>query len=280
MHPTGTLILVATPIGNLGDISTRAAATLAQADIIYCEDTRRSRPLLTHLGISGQRLVALHQHNEAERVAKVLEQLAVGLNVVLISDAGMPVVSDPGQRLVAAAAAAGHLVTAVPGANAVLTALAISGLPAERFRFEGFLPARGRSRSQRLKSIAAETETVIVYESPQRVAKLVADLSTLTNPNRILAIARELTKLHEEVWRGRLSEAVAYFEQAPPRGEYTVVIAGAETTVPPVSDNEIITALKQELADGVSRRSAIDQVSQRFEVARKRVYALSLTQPR
>lgn len=269
-------MLVATPIGNLGDISARAAAMLKAADIIYCEDTRRSRQLLTHLGIRGQKLLSLHEHNEDGRTSAVLEQLAGGRTVALVSDAGMPVVSDPGRRLVAAAAEAGHQVTAIPGANAALMALSVSGLPSERFGFEGFLPPRGRARSERLAAVAQAPTTIILYESPRRVARTVTDLAAICGPDRPVTIARELTKLHEEVWRGNLGAAQEYLSATPQRGEYSLVLGGAPDTPELISDDKITTSLQEQLAAGVSRRTAVDNVTAQLGVTRKRVYALAL----
>jgi len=274
---TGSLVLVGTPIGNLGDIPARAAQVLAAAAVVYCEDTRHSRQLLTHLGISGKRLVSLHEHNEDGRMAAVLEALAAGQTVALVSDAGMPVISDPGQRLVAAARAAGFAVSAVPGPNAAIMALAISGLPAERFAFEGFLPVKASERRARISALAGERRTAILYESPHRVAKLVAELAAACGPERQIMLTRELTKRHEEVWSGGLAAAVDYLASTPPRGEYTVVLAGAAEVVAEVTDDAIMAALVRELAGGGSRRSAVEAVAIELGVPRKRVYALSLT---
>lgn len=270
------LVLVATPIGNLGDISPRAAETLAAVDVIYCEDTRRSRQLLSHLEISGKQLVSLHEHNEEARTGEVIAGLASGRTAALISDAGSPVVSDPGQRLVAAVTAAGFSVSAIPGPNAAIMALAISGLPAERFVFEGFLPTRGPARRERLAALQHEARTIILYESPHRLAKTVADLTTISGIDRRLVITRELTKLHEEVWHGRLTDALAHLENTPPRGEYTLVLEGALAEKRSVSDADIRSAIQREIALGQSRRSAVDAVSQRLGVPRRRVYTLAL----
>jgi 16S rRNA (cytidine1402-2'-O)-methyltransferase len=275
MDTTGTLLLVATPIGNLGDISRRAIATLRTVDAIYCEDTRRSRQLLTHLEIQGQQLISLREHNEAQRTGEILQRLAAGQRIALISDAGMPVVSDPGQRLVAAVAEAGYTVTAIPGANAAVMALAISGLPAEHFRFEGFLPVRGQARQQRLEAVAQSPETTILYEAPQRLARTVADLLKRSGKERPITIVRELTKLHEEVWRGSLEAAQAYVSTQPPRGEYTLVVAGAAKAPELITDDKITTALKAELSNGASRRDAIGRVAAQLGLPRARVYTLA-----
>jgi 16S rRNA (cytidine1402-2'-O)-methyltransferase len=276
MKPDGQLILVATPIGNLGDISRRAAETLEQADVVYCEDTRHTRQLLSHLAISGQKLVSLHEHNEASRIQQVIDQLEAGQQIALASDAGTPVISDPGQRLVAAVRAAGHTVTAIPGPNAALMALAISGLPAEQFVFEGFLPSSGKARKERLAAIATEYRTAILYESPHRLTRTVVDLAAVINSDRIIILARELTKLHEEVWRGTAGETLIHVDATPPRGEYTLVIEGANPVDVEVSDSDIEAALRSQLEAGVSSRTAIDAVAKQYQLPRKRIYALSL----
>ncbi len=273
---TGVLWLVGTPIGNLGDIAPRTAQILQEADIIYCEDTRHSRPLLTHLGITGKSLVSFHEHNERDRINGILTRLADDQTVAVISDAGMPVISDPGQSLVAAVAAAGYRVSAAAGPNAALTALAISGLAADRFVFEGFLPAKGSARQQGLQAVAAEFRTCVLYESPHHLKKLLNDLADRCDSSRKIVLARELTKLHEEVWRGSLAEAIEYVNQVTPRGEYTVIVAGAPRLSPMVTDQEIVAALGRELTDGLSRRAAVDRVCAELGAPRKRVYSLAL----
>jgi len=276
MDKTGTLVLVATPIGNLGDISQRAADTLRDADVIYCEDTRHSRRLLTHLEIRGQELVSLHEHNEAERIRAVLERLASGQTVALISDAGMPLISDPGQRLAAAATVAGHIVTAIPGPNAALMALAISGLATDRFHFEGFLPLKNTPRKERIEALAQLTEPTVLYEAPQRVARTVADLLEVCGRDRSVAIARELTKLHEEVWRGDLAGAEPYLQDVPPRGEYCIVLGGAIIKAEVVSDDQIAAALHKQIANGLSKRDAVAAVCRQLGLPRRRVYSVAL----
>ncbi|HZQ83745.1 MAG TPA: 16S rRNA (cytidine(1402)-2'-O)-methyltransferase, partial [Acidimicrobiales bacterium] len=206
----GRLTVVATPIGNLGDLSPRAVETLRTADVIACEDTRHTRKLLSHAAIPTPRLLAVHDQNEAAQVRTVLGLLEQGKHVVLVSDAGTPAVSDPGERLVAAATASGYVVEAVPGPSAVITALVTSGLPTGRFAFEGFLPRKGAERRQRLAGIAADRRTTVLYEAPHRLAATVADLAEACGPLRRVALARELTKLHEETWRGTLAGAVEH----------------------------------------------------------------------
>ena len=272
----GALVVVGTPIGNLGDLSPRAVAALASADVLYCEDTRHSRKLLSHAGITGVPLRSLHEHNEADRVDEVVAAVTEGRTVVLVTDAGMPGVSDPGARAVAAVAAAGLVVTVVPGPSAVLAALVSSGLATDRFCFEGFLPRSGRERTDRLAAVAAETRTSVLFEAPGRVAATVADLAAVCGDDRPVAVARELTKLHEEVWRGTLAEGAAWAAPGV-RGEVVLVLAGA----PPVGgvevdDDTIGRALAGCLADGARTRGAVDEVAAALGVHRRRVYELAL----
>lgn len=221
---SGRVVVVATPIGNLGDLSQRATAALAAADYIYCEDTRRALKLLNYASITGPRLVAHHRFNEAATTSAAIERLRTGATIALVTDAGTPLVSDPGGRLVNAALAEGFKVEAVPGPSAALAALVVSGLATPRWCFEGFLPRQGRQRADRLAALAAENERAIVlFESPYRVKRLVSDLSKACGPDRPIAICRELTKVYEEVWRGTLGEAAERAE-APARGEHVVVL--------------------------------------------------------
>jgi len=273
--PTGALVVVGTPIGNLGDLSPRAVAALASADILYCEDTRHSRKLLSHAGITGVTLRSLHEHNETERIDDVVAAVADGRTVVLVSDAGMPAVSDPGARVVAAVAAAGLEVTVVPGPSAVLAALVASGLSTDRFCFEGFLPRSGRDRRGRLGVVAGETRTTVLFEAPGRVAATLTDLAAVCGDDRRVAVARELTKVHEEVWRGTLAAGAAW-AAAGVRGEVVLVLDGAPPPDTGTGDEELIRALAEELDAGVRTRGAVDGVAARFEVPRRRVYELAL----
>jgi 16S rRNA (cytidine1402-2'-O)-methyltransferase len=272
----GSLVLVGTPIGNLGDLSPRAIEALRDADVVYCEDTRHSRKLLTHAGITGSSLRSLHGHNEDERIAEVLDEVRSGRTVAVVSDAGMPGISDPGGRTVSAAVAEGLEVTVVPGPSAVLAALVLSGLDGSRFCFEGFLPRSGRARKDRLAAIAEERRTTVLFEAPGRVAATCRDLALAAGGERQLAIARELTKLHEEIWRGSLDEAVAWAEEAPLRGEVVLVVSGADDATPTVDDDVLTAALTERLDQGERARGAIDDVAARFGVPRRRVYALAL----
>lgn len=225
----GRLVVVATPIGNLGDLSPRATEALSCADYIYCEDTRRTLKLLSHGGIKGPRLVAHHRFNEAATTALALERLGQGATITLVTDAGTPVVSDPGSRLVRAALGAGAAVETVPGPSAVLAALVVSGLATERWCFEGFLPRSGRHRAERLAAVAAETaRACVIFEAPYRLQRSLVDLAEACGAERPVAVSRELTKVHEQTWRGPLGDAVAYWATRAPRGEFVVVVGVPE----------------------------------------------------
>jgi 16S rRNA (cytidine1402-2'-O)-methyltransferase len=272
---TGRLWVVGTPIGNLGDLSPRAVATLDAVEIVCCEDTRRTRALLTATGVAGRgRLVSLHAHNEQSRVPQVLAHLAAGRDVALVTDAGMPGISDPGGRVVAAAVSAGHPVTVVPGPSAALAALVVSGLPTERFCMEGFLPRRGTDRRHRLEILAVEARTTVIFESPQRLAETLTDLVAACGGERPVAVARELTKLHEAVFRGTLADAASAL--APPvRGEVVLVLGGAAPP-PPVEEREVAARVRAELAAGASPRAAADVTARELGVSRRQAYGLAI----
>ncbi|MHB8220093.1 MAG: 16S rRNA (cytidine(1402)-2'-O)-methyltransferase [Acidimicrobiales bacterium] len=271
----GRIVLVATPIGNLGDLSPRAVAVLDQADVVCCEDTRRTRVLLTAAGVAGRgRLVALHEHNESERIPQVLDRVGAGDTVAVVCDAGTPAISDPGARLVAAAAAEGMVVSVVPGPSAVLAALVVSGLPTERFCVEGFLPRKGIDRRRRLAVLASEERTAVVLESPARLAATLADLAQACG-DRPVAVVRELTKLHEETWRGRLTAAAATFADRPARGEVVVVLGGAPPPGAPSAD-AVADAVADRLAAGDGVRDAADAVAGTLGVPRRRAYQAAL----
>ena len=276
---TGTLVLVSTPIGNLGDLSPRAVEALRACALICCEDTRHSGKLLSYAGVSGVRLAVVNEHTEMARTDEVLDLLAGGLDVAVVTDAGTPGISDPGARLVRAAIAAGHPVSAVPGPAALVMALVISGFDTSRFVFEGFVPRSGRERSDRLAEIAAERRTVVLYEAPHRVGRTVADLCTACGPERPIALARELTKKFEEIWRGTLAEATAHVATTEPRGEYVLVLHGAPAEAA-ADDDAIAAALHTALAGGVDRRTAIATVMSQTGASKRRVYDLALQIPR
>jgi 16S rRNA (cytidine1402-2'-O)-methyltransferase len=275
---SGTLVLVATPIGNLGDLAPRAIEELAAADLVCCEDTRRTGRLLQHAGVRARELLVVNDHTEGAVSAGVLRRLAAGERVALVSDAGMPGISDPGERLVAAATAAGHVVLVVPGPSAAIAALVASGLPTSRFVFEGFLPRKGAARDDRLRELAGERRTIVCYEAPHRIARTLGDLATALGPERRVAVARELTKLHEQIWRGTLADACTW-ASGEVRGELVVVIEGAPDA-PPATDDTILDALRAELAAGASVKDAAATVAEALGAGRRSVYELALTLPR
>ena len=223
---TGKLIVCPTPIGNMEDMTERGKRALAEADLIAAEDTRHTLGLLNHLGIKTP-MISCHQHNEQERTEQILEKLREGQTVVLVSDAGTPAISDPGEILVRRCREEGILVTALPGACAFVTALSMSGMPSRRFVFEGFLPAGGKERRARLEALRAEERTVIFYEAPHHLRQTLSDLLE-TFGDRRLAMGRELTKRHEEMLQMKLSEAIAHYQDQEPRGEYVLILEGAD----------------------------------------------------
>jgi 16S rRNA (cytidine1402-2'-O)-methyltransferase len=274
-------VLVATPIGNLGDLSPRAQAALAGADLICCEDTRRTRALLSAMGIpaggaGGDRLLSLHDHNEAARVERVRACVAGGGTVVVVSDAGTPGISDPGSLLVAALAAAGETVSVVPGPTSVIGALVVSGLPTDRFCVEGFLPRKGPERRARLAALLADERTTVVLEAPGRLAATLADLAGL-EPDRPVVMVRELTKVHEEIWRGTLADGAATFAARAVRGEVVLVIGGADPPAP-ASAAEVDEAVRARLArsPGEGPRQIADSLAPGLGVGRRQVYEAAL----
>jgi 16S rRNA (cytidine1402-2'-O)-methyltransferase len=268
---SGTLYAVATPIGNLDDLSPRAIAVLSNVRLILCEDTRRTSTLLQRAGITGVRMAICNEHTEMSRIPDVLRVLGEGGDVALVSDAGTPAISDPGARLVRAVIDAGYAVSPIAGPSAVTTALAVSGLPADRFVFEGFLPRKGLERTERLEAIAAESRTIVLYEAPHRIARTIADLIDHCGPDRWVMIGRELTKKFEDIFRGPLRQV----RLGEPRGEYVLVIEGAAPALP-ASDDEIRDALRLELAGGSSTRDAVATVTAAFGAPHREVYALAV----
>jgi len=266
---TGRLVLVATPLGNMADLSPRAVSVLTSADAIACEDTRTTRRLLQLAGIPAPPLLAVHEHNEASMVGPLLDRLTRGETVALVTDAGLPAISDPGHRVVRAVADAGFAVSVVPGPSAAVAAVAVSGMPADRFVFEGFLPRKGAERARRLAAVASEPRTVVLYEAPHRVRSTLADLCAAAGADRRVVVARELTKLHEEVWRGTLGEAAARPDE--PRGEYVLVLSGAPPPEP-AAEELIESSLLDELARGAPRRDAVATVAAALGVPKRRVY--------
>lgn len=267
-----TLWLVATPIGNLGDLAPRAAEVLAAAGLVCCEDTRRTGLLLQHAGIRAERLAVCNDHTEASRVDDVLRTLREGRDVAVVSDAGTPGISDPGERIVRAVVDAGFDVSAVPGPSAAIMALTISGLPADRFVFEGFLPRKGTDRTQRLHEIAAEHRTTVIYEAPHRAQRTLDDLRRVCGDDRTVVVTRELTKLHETVERGPLGE----IDIGTPRGEYVFVLAGSPRHDAPATDDDVRGALRRHFAHGASTRDAAATVARELRRPKREVYALAV----
>jgi 16S rRNA (cytidine1402-2'-O)-methyltransferase len=269
------LYLVGTPIGNLEDITLRALRILKEADLIAAEDTRHTGKLLHHFQIATPQ-ISYHQHNEQQKIPQILEKLQAGQSIALVTDAGMPGISDPGYLLVAACVAAGIQVEPIPGPTALITGLSASGLPSDRFVFEGFLPAKGSERQIRLQLIAAEQRTIVFYESPHRLRKTLADLTQVIEVDRSIVLGRELTKLHEEFWRGTLAGAIAHYHQKEPQGEYTVLLAGVAVTEIQHSDASLKTELTQMMADGLSRSEASKQLAALTAIGKRRIYQLAL----
>jgi 16S rRNA (cytidine1402-2'-O)-methyltransferase len=278
VSPAGVLVLAGTPIGDPADASPRLLAELQRADVIAAEDTRRFAGLLGRLGIQTQaRVVSYFEGNEAKRTPVLLAELAAGRRVVLVCDAGMPSISDPGYRLVVAAVDGGFRVTAVPGPSAVLTALAVSGLPVDRFCFEGFLPRKDGERARRLAELAAEPRTLIFFEAPHRIAETLAALADAFGPDRRGAVCRELTKTYEEVRRGSLAELVAW-AGGEVRGEITLVIAGAPTGVADLG--EAVTQVRGLVADGARLKPAVAQVAETQGLSKNVLYQAVLKNAR
>ena len=270
------LWLVATPIGNLEDLSPRAAGVLRAASIICCEDTRHSGSLLKRIGASPERLVVANEHTEHDAIETVLAALGSGAIVAVISDAGTPAISDPGERLVRAAIDAGFTVHSTPGPVAFVMAAAMSGLPTSRIAFDGFLPRSGSERRERLTEVSRERRTTVLYEAPHRLEKTLVDLAEACGGDRRVVLAREMTKLHEDMWRGTLADAVVHAREVAPRGEYALVIAPAVTETADVTDADISSELGARTSAGLSTRDAIDEVTNALGVARKRVYAIAV----
>lgn len=272
---TGHLVIVGTPIGNLGDLSPRAVDTLTDADVIACEDTRRTGRLLSAAGVERTDLVVVNDHTETRAAPALLARLRAGETVALVTDAGMPAVSDPGADLVAAVVEAGIPVSVVPGPTAATAALAASGLPSGRWVFEGFLPRKGSARTERLVAVASELRTTVLYEAPHRVVRTIADLRDQCGPDRSVVLAREITKLHEEFFRGSLDEAGRWLDDQEPRGEFVVLVGGGEPPSEP-TDDDVRAAIDDERADGASTRDAVSAVARELGVSKRRVYDLAL----
>jgi len=269
------LYLIFTPIGNLEDITLRALRVLREADVVAAEDTRHTGQLLAHYDISKP-MISLHEHNEASRIQNILQRLEKGEHVALVSDAGAPVISDPGYKLVQAAISAGYQPIPIPGPTAFVTALTASGLPGNRFLFLGFPPRKAKARSELLQSLRDEPGTLIFYESPRRLPDLLQDIARELGPDRFVVVARELTKLHEDFWRGHAAEAAAAFAQ-PPRGEIVVLVEGAMTGAETAKITpEIVELLEGVIAGGVSVGDAARLLAQVTGLPRRVLYQKAL----
>ena len=279
MPPTGTLYVVATPLGNLGDLSARATDVLSKVAVVAAEDTRRTRGLLTHLDVRPT-LLSFHAHSAEHRLDSILDILRSGRDVALVSDAGTPLVSDPGTDLVAEARAVGISVVPIPGPSAVTTLLSAAGLPADRYLFLGFIPRKGRERTRLLTRAAAEEWSVVFFEAPPRLTDLLEDLIPLAGAGRAVVIGRELTKLHEEIRAGTLGEMADYYTAVPPRGELTVILQGTgEPAAPPDRTEDAMEQATTLLAEGLSRREVVQRLTQSLGLPRNEAYKLVMELP-
>jgi 16S rRNA (cytidine1402-2'-O)-methyltransferase len=279
MPTPGTLYVVATPLGNLGDLSRRAGEVLAAVPVVAAEDTRRTRGLLSHLG-AHPTLLSFHAHSGENRLDGLLDILRSGRDVALVSDAGTPSVSDPGTELVAEARTAGIPVVPVPGPSAVATALSAAGLPADRYLFLGFIPRKGKARSRLLSRAAAEEWSVVFFEAPPRLLALLEDLIPLAGPGRTAVVGRELTKMHEEIRAGTLGELADYYSAVPPRGELTVVLQGTgEPAAEPDRTEDAVDQATSLLAEGLSRREVVQRLTQSLGLPRNEAYKLVMELP-
>ncbi|MBM3828202.1 MAG: 16S rRNA (cytidine(1402)-2'-O)-methyltransferase [Actinobacteria bacterium] len=268
------LVLVATPIGNMSDASPRAIKELTAAGLVCCEDTRRTGVMLKNLGIDAT-LMRVDEHTEHASIPRVIDALDEGRDVCLVTDAGTPGISDPGERLVRAVSLTSHVVTAVPGPAALVMALVISGLPSGRFVFDGFLPRGGPERQRSIADLARERRTTVLYEAPHRLNRTLDDLFVTLGGQRRIVVTREMTKIHEEVWRGTLADAVTHFAGIEPKGEFVLVVDGASDE-PAASADDIDRMLLAELAAGVSVRDATSVVTELTGASKKVVYNRAL----
>jgi 16S rRNA (cytidine1402-2'-O)-methyltransferase len=271
----GTLYIVGTPIGNLEDMTFRAVRILQNVDLIAAEDTRHTGKLLQHFQVTTPQ-ISYHDHNQTSRIPELLARLQQDATIALVTDAGMPGISDPGYELVQACAKGGFPVVPIPGCTAAIAALSASGLPSDRFIFEGFLPAKVQARRAHLETLKTESRTLIFYEAPHRLRQVLEDLIIL-GIDRSIVLARELTKLHEQVWRGTIAEAIEYYRDRDPQGEYTLVIAGAEPTQLVLSDAAIKSELHSLLKQGLSRSEASRQLAQQTALPKRQIYQLALS---
>ncbi len=270
-----TLYLVGTPIGNLEDITFRAIRILKSADIIAAEDTRHTGKLLQHFQITTPQ-ISYHDHNSQQRIPQLIRKLQNGDAIALVTDAGMPGISDPGYELVCACIENQITVVPIPGPSAVIAAVAAGGLPCDRFVFEGFLPVKGKARQARIEALKTEPRTAVLYESPHRIIKTLTDLQAALGSDRAVTLARELTKRYEEFWRGTIGEALAHYETAVPKGEFTVAIAPTPKSNETLSEAEIMAELKGLIAQGMSKSEASRAIAQRTHLSKRDIYQRSL----
>lgn len=275
---TGILYVVGTPIGNLEDITFRAVRILQSVDLIAAEDTRHTGKLLHHFQVATPQL-SYHEHNRNSRIPELVQKLSEGKAIALVTDAGMPGISDPGYELVKACVSASIPVVPIPGPSAVITALCAAGLPTDKFVFEGFLPVKGKDRQQRWELLQTESRTIIFYESPHRLRQTLQECANFFGQERQLVLARELTKLHEEFWRGSIEEAIAHYNQREPQGEYTLVVAGVPPSKPDLTEAEIKVELQKIMVQGISRSQASRQLAKEISLSRSKIYQIALTLP-
>ncbi|MBD2440721.1 16S rRNA (cytidine(1402)-2'-O)-methyltransferase [Nostoc sp. FACHB-110] len=272
----GTLYVVGTPIGNLEDITFRAVRILQTVDLIAAEDTRHTGKLLQHFQVKTPQ-ISYHEHNRNSRIPDILEHLNHGKAIALVSDAGMPGISDPGYELIKACIDAGITVVPIPGASAAITALSAAGLPTDKFTFEGFLAPKAQQRRKHLETLQTESRTLIFYESPHRLTDTLQDLAAVFGDERQIVLARELTKLYEEFWRGTIAEAIAHYQQREPQGEYTLLVAGTPATQTLLTEIQLKTELQQLISQGISRSQASRQLANFTSLSRREVYQLALS---
>lgn len=271
----GILYIVATPIGNLEDMTFRAIRILQEVDIIAAEDTRHTGKLLHHFQIKTPQ-ISYHEHNRQQRIPELIKMLLDGQKIALVTDAGMPLISDPGYDLLIASIAEEITVIPIPGANAAITALSGAGLPTDRFIFEGFLPTKNKDRKERLEFLKAETRTIILYESPHKLKQTLQDLGGIFGQEHDIVLARELTKIYEEFWRGKIGEAIAHFNQHDPQGEFTLVIAGNPVIKKQFSHAEIVLELKTLIETGISKSEASRLVAQSTGMQKRQIYEIAI----